>query len=92
MARHEEELVRVVKDVDAEGGEASYIIANVLTAGAHMPSPRFGAYTTSKAALSQFGDTLMAESITRIIASGDATHLRATAEVTARRRSPCPTP
>ena len=141
VARREEELVRVVKDIEAEGGAASYIvadlndfeacdaavattlerhgtvdvlvnnagrsirrpladsierfhdiervmrlnflvpvrmirgvlpvmrknksgvIANVLTAGAHMPSPRFGAYTTSKAALSQFGDTLMAESI-----------------------------
>lgn len=36
-------------------------IVNVLSAGAHMPSPRFGAYTASKAALSQLGDTLAAE-------------------------------
>jgi NAD(P)-dependent dehydrogenase (short-subunit alcohol dehydrogenase family) len=36
-------------------------IVNVLSAGTHMPSPRFGAYTASKAALSQLGDTLAAE-------------------------------
>lgn len=36
-------------------------VVNILSAGAHMPSPRFGAYTASKAALSQLGDTLAAE-------------------------------
>ncbi len=36
-------------------------IVNVLSAGAHFPSPRFGAYTASKAALSQLGDVLAAE-------------------------------
>ncbi len=36
-------------------------IVNVLTAGAGMASPRFGAYTSSKAALGQLGDTLAAE-------------------------------
>lgn len=36
-------------------------VINVLTAGAHMPSVRFGAYTASKAALSQLGDVLAAE-------------------------------
>jgi short-subunit dehydrogenase len=40
---------------------SSGMILNVLSAGAHMPSPRFGAYTSSKAALSQLGDTLAAE-------------------------------
>ncbi len=36
-------------------------IVNILSAGAQMPSPRFGAYTASKAALAQLGDTLAAE-------------------------------
>lgn len=36
-------------------------IVNVLTAGAHMPSIKFGAYTSSKAALSQLGDVIAAE-------------------------------
>lgn len=36
-------------------------IVNVLTAGAGMASPRFGAYTASKAALGQLADTLAAE-------------------------------
>ena len=36
-------------------------IVQVLTAGANMPSPRFGAYTASKAALGAFTDTLSAE-------------------------------
>jgi NAD(P)-dependent dehydrogenase (short-subunit alcohol dehydrogenase family) len=37
------------------------VILNVLSAGARNPSPRFGAYTASKAALGQLGDTLAAE-------------------------------
>jgi NAD(P)-dependent dehydrogenase (short-subunit alcohol dehydrogenase family) len=37
------------------------VIVNVLSAGARMASPRFGAYTSSKAALGQLGDTLAAE-------------------------------
>jgi NAD(P)-dependent dehydrogenase (short-subunit alcohol dehydrogenase family) len=37
------------------------VIVNVLSAGARMGSPRFGAYTASKAALGQLGDTLAAE-------------------------------
>jgi NAD(P)-dependent dehydrogenase (short-subunit alcohol dehydrogenase family) len=37
------------------------VILNVLSAGARAPSPRFGAYTASKAALGQLGDTLAAE-------------------------------
>jgi NAD(P)-dependent dehydrogenase (short-subunit alcohol dehydrogenase family) len=36
-------------------------IVNVLSAGARMPAPRFGVYTSSKAALAQLGDTLNAE-------------------------------
>ena len=36
-------------------------VVNVLSAGAHFPSPRFGAYTASKAALSQLADVLAAE-------------------------------
>ena len=36
-------------------------IVNVLSAGAGMASPRFGAYTASKAALGQLADTLAAE-------------------------------
>lgn len=36
-------------------------IVNVLSAGTHMPSPRFGAYTASKAALDQLGNVLAAE-------------------------------
>ena len=36
-------------------------IVNVLSAGANLPSPRFGAYTASKAALGQLGNTLAAE-------------------------------
>ncbi len=36
-------------------------IVSVLTAGAGIPSPRFSAYTASKAALGQFTDTLSAE-------------------------------
>jgi NAD(P)-dependent dehydrogenase (short-subunit alcohol dehydrogenase family) len=36
-------------------------ILNVLTAGARVGAPRFGAYTASKAALGQLGDTLAAE-------------------------------
>ena len=36
-------------------------VVNVLSAGAAMPSPNFGAYTASKAALGQIGDTLAAE-------------------------------
>lgn len=37
------------------------VILNVLTAGARAGAPRFGAYTASKAALGQLGDTLAAE-------------------------------
>jgi NAD(P)-dependent dehydrogenase (short-subunit alcohol dehydrogenase family) len=37
------------------------VVLNVLSAGARSPSPRFGAYTASKAALGQLGDTLAAE-------------------------------
>lgn len=37
------------------------VVVNVLSAGAHMPSPRFGAYTAAKSALSQLGRTLGAE-------------------------------
>ena len=36
-------------------------VVNVLSAGTHIPAPRFGAYTASKAALAQLGDTLAAE-------------------------------
>jgi short-subunit dehydrogenase len=36
-------------------------IVSVLTAGTHMPTPRFAAYVSSKAALSAFTDTLAAE-------------------------------
>jgi short-subunit dehydrogenase/thioester reductase-like protein len=36
-------------------------IVNVLSAGTHMPAPRFGAYTAAKSALAQLGDTLAAE-------------------------------
>lgn len=43
--------------VAAGGGH----IVSVLTAGANLPSPRFAAYTASKAALGQFTDTLSAE-------------------------------
>ena len=43
--------------VQAGGGH----IVSVLTAGSHLPSPYFSAYTASKAALSQFTDTLSAE-------------------------------
>lgn len=51
-------LIRaVLPTMRARGGH----IVNVLTAGAHMPSIRFGAYTASKAALSQLGDVLAAE-------------------------------
>jgi NAD(P)-dependent dehydrogenase (short-subunit alcohol dehydrogenase family) len=39
----------------------SGIVVNVLSAGAMMASPRFGAYTASKAALGQLSDTLAAE-------------------------------
>ncbi|MBZ0117709.1 MAG: SDR family NAD(P)-dependent oxidoreductase, partial [Sandaracinaceae bacterium] len=42
----------------AQGGGT---IVNVLSAGAIFPAPRFGAYTASKAALGQLGDTLGAE-------------------------------
>ncbi len=52
-------LIRGVLPVMKER-RCGYIV-NVLSAGAHMPSPRFGAYTASKAALSQLGDTLAAE-------------------------------
>jgi NAD(P)-dependent dehydrogenase (short-subunit alcohol dehydrogenase family) len=41
--------------------QKSGVILNVLSAGARNPSPRFGAYTASKAALGQVGDTLAAE-------------------------------
>jgi short-subunit dehydrogenase len=37
------------------------VIVNVLSAGTHMATPRFGVYTSSKAALSQFSNTLAAE-------------------------------
>lgn len=37
------------------------VIVNVLSAGARNPAPQFGAYTASKAALGQLGDTLAAE-------------------------------
>lgn len=36
-------------------------VVSVLTAGTHMPTPRFAAYVASKAALSAFTDTLSAE-------------------------------
>jgi NAD(P)-dependent dehydrogenase (short-subunit alcohol dehydrogenase family) len=39
----------------------SGVILNVLSAGARAASPRFGAYTASKAALGQLADTLAAE-------------------------------
>ncbi|MBX3275368.1 MAG: SDR family oxidoreductase [Sandaracinaceae bacterium] len=52
-------LIRaVLPSMRARGGGH---IVNVLTAGAHLPSVRFGAYTASKAALSQLGDVLGAE-------------------------------
>jgi NAD(P)-dependent dehydrogenase (short-subunit alcohol dehydrogenase family) len=41
--------------------QKSGAIVNVLSAGSRMGSPRFGAYTSSKAALAQLGDTLAAE-------------------------------
>ncbi len=51
-------LIRaVLPTMRARGGH----IVNVLTAGAHMPSVKFGAYTSSKAALSQLGDVIAAE-------------------------------
>jgi short-subunit dehydrogenase len=37
------------------------VIVNVLSAGTHMATPNFGVYTSSKAALSQFSNTLAAE-------------------------------
>jgi short-subunit dehydrogenase len=37
------------------------MIVNVLSAGTHMATPNFGVYTSSKAALSQFSNTLAAE-------------------------------
>ncbi|MCB9596387.1 MAG: SDR family oxidoreductase [Sandaracinaceae bacterium] len=51
-------LIRAVLPTMRERGGH---IVNVLTAGAHMPSIKFGAYTSSKAALSQLGDVLAAE-------------------------------
>jgi NAD(P)-dependent dehydrogenase (short-subunit alcohol dehydrogenase family) len=36
-------------------------VVNVLSAGTHIPAPRFGAYSASKSALAQLGDSLAAE-------------------------------
>ncbi|MGE0786540.1 MAG: SDR family oxidoreductase [Sandaracinaceae bacterium] len=52
---------RLIRGVLPSMRERGGLIINVLTAGAHMPSPKFGAYTASKAALSQLADTLAAE-------------------------------
>ncbi len=41
--------------------QRSGCVVNVLSAGANIPSPWFGAYTASKAALGQLGNTLAAE-------------------------------
>ena len=52
---------RLIRGVLPTMRERGGHIVNVLSAGAHFPSPRFGAYTASKAALSQLADVLATE-------------------------------
>ncbi len=52
---------RLMRGVLPTMREHGGVIVNVLSAGANLPSPRFGAYTASKAALGQLGNTLAAE-------------------------------
>lgn len=54
--------VRLIRGALPHMREAGFgHIVNILSAGAGLPSPGYGAYTTSKAALAQLGETLASE-------------------------------